>query len=131
MDTFFRRRLPSEFYTGDYWGNPWAWRQTAPGGGGITVRRVTKMIEICSKTPQNTAPYDNEDSWLADRITETNGLFPSLEFRRQAIMESLAVRDPYTLHQFWTFMEQYMAMPKAQFIAYWTHLLTLSSGLFT
>jgi hypothetical protein len=124
MDAFFRRKLPNEFYTGDYWGNPWAWRQNLPGGGGITVRRLSKMIAIC--TASSNADLDNEDAWISDRIIETGSNFPPIEFRREAIMESLPAQNPYCLHQFWTFLENYMAAPKHVVITYWTRLLSLT-----
>jgi hypothetical protein len=50
MDNIIRRKIPASMFTGDYWGNPWAWRTHAAGGGGATVRRVAAMIELC-KTP--------------------------------------------------------------------------------
>ena len=128
MDTFFRRKLTDELYVGDYWGNPWAWKTDAAGGGGITVRRVHKMIELCERF-QQTATLDNEDSWISDRITDTGGEFPPLTFRSKAIMESLPVMNPYSLHQFWTFLEQYMSMPKEQFTDYWSHLLSLETSV--
>ena len=124
MDNFFRRKIPNEFYVGDYWGNPWAWKQDAPGGGGITVRRITKMIEICEKFQPKNA-QDTEDSWISDHIINMGGEFPPLSFRRVAIMESIPVMHPYTWHQFWTFLETYMSMPKEHFISYWEHLLSL------
>lgn len=123
MDTFFRRRLPSQFYTGDYWGNPWAWRLAAPGGGGITVRRVAKMIELCTNYRHD--GKDTEDSWLCDRILQTRSEFPPLFERAEAIMESLPALNPYSLHQFWTFLEQYMTKPRDHVIHYWTQLLNL------
>jgi len=124
MDTFFRRPLPNNFYTGDYWGNPWAWCQTLPGGGGVTVRRLTKMIEITTKF-SNTI-LENEDAWISDRIIEIAGEFPPLEFRKEAIMESLPAQNPYCLHQFWTFLDQYMTAPRSAVVQYWTRLLSLS-----
>ncbi len=129
MDNFFRRKLPLHVvFIGDYWGNPWAWNTNAPGGGGATVRRVQTMIELCDKfrPPPRADMNDNEDSWMCEHLLKIKGDYPPIAYRRQVIMESVAVEDPYIIHQFWTFMEQYMPMSKKDFTAYWSHLLSLS-----
>lgn len=121
MDTFFRRSIPDEIFTGIYWGNPWAWKSDYAGGGGATVRKVVDMIRICET---NTNHGDNEDSWLADRINENGDYLPPLSFRAEMIMESLPSNNPVILHQFWTFLDQYMGFPNTAFIGYWKHLLS-------
>jgi hypothetical protein len=123
MDNFFRRKLPPDIYTGDYWGNPWLWKRELPGGGGATVRRVAKMIELCE-----TFTYDRtseEDSWISNRLIEMKGEFPPFEQRKDWIMESCFSVNPYILHQFWTYIEQYMTLPKEHLLLYLTHLLAL------
>jgi hypothetical protein len=127
MDTIIRRKIPTEIFCGSYWGNPWAWKSQHPGGGGSTIRHVKTMIDICKKfRPDPTQDLkDNEDSWIADRIVETNSPYPDLEFRKNHIMESIPSQNPVVLHQFWTFAEQYHTMKKEEFIVYWTRLLTL------
>lgn len=125
MDNIIRRKIPASMFTGDYWGNPWAWRSHAAGGGGATVRRVAAMIELCKKhRPDptiNVPPL--EDAWIAER---TNS-FPDFSFRRSHLMESIPTEDPVILHQFWTFTDAYVIMPREEVIKYWTQLLTLSS----
>jgi hypothetical protein len=87
MDVFLRRKLTDDLFCGDYWGAPWGWRQENAGGGGATIRRVQKMIEICkAERDDPLAPCkEGEDSWIADRIQD----FPSLDFRCAHIMESM------------------------------------------
>lgn len=126
MDTFFRRKLPPEIYTGDYWGNPWAWKPHIPGGGGATVRRVKKMIELC-----DTFKYDEieggEDSWFSYNLMKMNGEYPSQKMRTEFIMESCVTMEPYILHQFWTYVEQYLSLPKEHFVRFWSSLLELQT----
>jgi hypothetical protein len=126
MDNIIRRKIPASLFVGDYWGNPWAWRTHAAGGGGATVRRVTAMIELCKKhRPDPTIDVPPlEDAWIAERTSS----FPDFEFRREHLMESIPTNDPVILHQFWTFMDAYIVTPRDNVIAYWTHLLTLSQG---
>ena len=124
MDNIIRRKIPASIFVGDYWGNPWAWRPHAAGGGGATVRRVTAMIELCKEhRPDPTIDVPPlEDAWIAERTLS----FPPFEFRGEHLMESIPVEDPVILHQFWTFTDAYLAETRDEVIKYWTHLLTLS-----
>jgi hypothetical protein len=124
MDNIIRRRIPQSMFVGDYWGNPWAWRSEAAGGGGATVRRVAAMIDLCqTHRPDPPAGIPElEDAWIAERTS----VFPDFSFRRAHLMESIPTEDPIILHQFWTFSDAYLQRPRAETVAYWTHLLTLS-----
>jgi hypothetical protein len=126
MDNIIRRKIPASLFVGDYWGNPWAWRTHAAGGGGATVRRVVAMIELCKKhRPDPTIDVPPlEDAWIAERTTS----FPDFSFRREHLMESIPANNPVILHQFWTFMDAYITTPRDNVVAYWTQLLTLSQG---
>ncbi len=124
MDNIIRRKISESMFVGDYWGNPWAWRTDAAGGGGATVRRVAAMIELCKKhrpDPSTDIP-PLEDAWVAERAIS----YPNFEFRRAHLMESVPTEDPVVLHQFWTFADAYIVMPRDEVVKYWTHLLTLS-----
>lgn len=123
MDNIIRRKIPASMFVGDYWGNPWAWRTHAAGGGGATVRRVAAMIELCKKhRPDPTIDVPPlEDAWIAERTDS----FPDFEFRRAHLMESIPANDPVILHQFWTFTDAYIVTPRDNVVKYWTHLLTL------
>ena len=125
MDNIIRRKIPSSMFVGDYWGNPWAWRAHAAGGGGATVRRVAAMIDLCKKhRPDPTIDIPPlEDAWVAERTVS----FPDFPFRRAHLMESVPAENPVILHQFWTFADAYLAEPRDQVVQYWTHLLTLTS----
>jgi len=124
MDNIIRRKIPSSMFVGDYWGNPWAWRCEAAGGGGATVRRVQAMIEMCTThRPDPTAGVPPlEDAWVAERTS----VFPPFAFRRAHLMESVPTDDPVILHQFWTFMDAYLQRPRDDVVQFLTHLLTIS-----
>ena len=124
MDNIIRRKIPSSMFVGDYWGNPWAWRCEAAGGGGATVRRVKAMIELCQthRPDPTTSVPPLEDAWVAERTA----VFPPFEFRRAHLMESVPTEDPVILHQFWTFMDAYLQRPRDDVVQFLTHLLTIS-----
>jgi hypothetical protein len=123
MDVFIRKKLPSIIFATDYYGNPWGWDLTLPGGGGITVRRVDKMIELCEK--YGTCGSDAEDSWISKKIIEMGGVYPKWDICAYVCMESIRVDHPICLHQFWTYLHLYFKMSKEEVIKYWSHLLTL------
>ena len=106
MDVFIRKAVTDDMFVGDYWGNPWAWDPDMPGGGGATVRKISTMIDICTKNKYVTGV---EDGWFATHIKNDNYSFPDIDFRAFMIMESLRVMDPVIVHQFWTFLDNDMA----------------------
>jgi hypothetical protein len=123
MDNIIRRKIPDSMFIGHYWGNPWAWRSEAAGGGGATVRNVEAMIRLCrTYRPDPTKDIPPlEDAWVAERTTS----FPSFEFRKSHLMESIPSENPVVLHQFWTFTDAYLEKPRDIVIQYWTMMLTL------
>jgi hypothetical protein len=113
MDVFIRRAVTDDMFIGDYWGNPWAWDPDMPGGGGATIRKISTMIDICSKYKYLTGV---EDAWFAIHIQNDNYNFPDIEFRAFIIMESLFVIDPVIVHQFWTFLNNNMTFDELEYI---------------
>jgi len=124
MDNIIRHKIPASMFVGEYWGNPWAWKCDAAGGGGATVRRVDAMIELCrTHRPDPSLDIPSlEDAWISERTPS----FPSLEFRNSHIMESIPSTNPIILHQFWTFMDTYLKLPRDDVVKYFTMLLSLS-----
>jgi hypothetical protein len=123
MDVFLRRKLTDDLFCGDYWGPPWGWCPHRAGGGGATIRRVQKMIEICKADREDPlAPCkEGEDSWMSDRVQD----FPPLKFRRAHIMESMPAEDPIIVHQFWTYLNNYDVQDREQFTENLKRILTI------
>lgn len=124
MDNIFRRKLPYSIFVDDYWGNPWFWLKYAAGGGGCTVRRIEYMIQLCKDhRPNLNEPFNvNEDSWISEKTLD----YPDIDFRTEFCMESIPAKNPYVLHQFWTFSNPYIELPPEIFMRYWTKLLTIA-----
>jgi hypothetical protein len=115
MDVFIRKKLTDDIFTGDYWGAPWAWKQELPGGGGATIRNISKMIELCKYSNKyekidgviGQGQGQGEDSWISDKIMSLGWTFPDIEIRKRSIMESIPTPDPFIIHQFWTFFSTF------------------------
>jgi len=127
MDIFVRRRLDMQMFMTDYYGNPWAWKQEDPGGGGATVRRVAKMIEICRRwrpDPSIDCPI-SEDGWINEKIIEC-GTWPEVGIRGTVFMETLLQNNPYVVHQTWSFTDVVLKEGRETFLGLWRNLLTFT-----
>ena len=127
MDTFFRRKIPDTMFEGTYWGNPWPWVPSTPGGGGVTIRNVKKLAAHCKKIRPDTS-IDLEtaqDAWLSDTTYAEKEEFPDIRFRAMHIMESLPSPNPVAVHQFWTYLDSYEISNKERFIENLERILTI------
>lgn len=127
MDIFIRRKLDMNMFMTDYYGNPWAWKQEDPGGGGATVRRVAKMIEICRRwrpNPSIDCPI-SEDGWINEKIIEC-GTWPEVGIRATVFMETLLQNNPYVVHQTWSFTDVVLKEGRETFLGLWRSLLIFS-----
>ena len=127
MDIFVRRKLDMNMFMTDYYGNPWAWKQEDPGGGGATVRRVAKMIEICRRwrpDPSIDCPL-SEDGWINEKIIEC-GTWPHVGIRGTVFMETLLQNNPYVVHQTWSFTDVVLKEGRETFLGLWRNLLTFT-----
>jgi hypothetical protein len=99
VDSYLRKSIDdiSEY---DYICAKWPWHDTLPGGSGITIRRVSAMLEICDKLPEyeNRPGHDNQDQWAAQAVND-------LKMRYNNTFFSEAVQDinVFGVHQWWTF----------------------------
>jgi hypothetical protein len=107
MDTYFLKKVPTDIFVGDFYGAPWMWAQDKPGGGGLTVRNISAMIDICNKEKENINP-SGEDGWIGNAITKHGYSVPSFEFRQQIFLENhMHPVCPIGIHQFWTFIHNF------------------------
>lgn len=107
LDVYFIRQLKDELFHGTYYGAPWAWDPTSPGGGGLTIRNVKEMIELSEKA--NDAMSDvPQDCWLVSNLHHIEHVIPPFEFRSHIFIENSPSSDaPYGIHQFWTFINNF------------------------
>lgn len=129
MDCFFRKKIPKEIFTGDYWGCTWGWQTEQPGGGGLTIRKNSSMVELCRKYKPDLEQdlHCSQDCWLALRTMDEDLDFPRLEFRVQYLMENILRPDAVGVHQFWTYLFTTPLDNKEQWCAFVSHILTLET----
>ncbi len=103
-DCFFRKKIPTSIFQYDYYGAPWIWAQDMPGGGGITVRKISTMLDLTRRIPYSEGA---EDGWIADKVKEIGGDLPSFNYIVNIFSENFPVQDPIGVHQFWTFINNF------------------------
>jgi hypothetical protein len=136
MDNFFRRKIHSDMFVGDYYGSCWTWNFELAGGGGLTCRRVPAMIEICKKhrpDPSIDAECEGEDEWISTRIKNDGYNVPDIYFRLAVFMERGMiimnneikgfVINPLGVHQSWSYA--YEKFNREEYFFVWNELLTL------
>jgi len=132
MDVYIRKRLDDCLFNYDWYACRWAWKIDEPGGG-ISICRVTKMIEILKEHKPNTdahCPISSDE--FINKIIKVNGTYPPLMENIQNLMESMQVFigegykqiiiNPYAVHQAWTFSYTFS---QEEFRLFWRELLTI------
>ena len=122
-DAYLRHKIPERIFIGDFYGAPWEWYPEKPGGGGLTVRKIATMIELCERA-NHTGP-ENEDGWLGDKIVEYDYTFPPLEMRMHIFSENFPVPNPIGVHQFWTFLRSFKMYNITEFKEHLANYLTI------
>jgi len=123
-DVFIRRKITEDIFVGDYWGAPWKWDRESAGGGGVTIRKVSSMKEICKKYTYEFDENVLEDIWFCDKVKKLGLAYPDVDFRAMRIMESVYVTNPVAIHQFWTFAYELKDNSYDEVVSYIKQILT-------
>lgn len=125
LDTYLCRKVPKEIFQGDFYGAPWAWAADKPGGGGLTVRKISSLIRLCEAEVDSVDDF-GEDGWIGERIVKHGFTVPPLEFRQQVFQENFPLPfTPVGVHQFWTFLDNYDIDNRETFITNLKNVITL------
>lgn len=80
----------------DYIASRWNWVPDAPGGGGLTIRRVSKMLELCDLDIDEPM----QDCWASEGIRRVGGIVNNTLFAESCLLEKV-----WGVHQWWAFVE--------------------------
>jgi hypothetical protein len=123
LDCYLRWQIPKGVFVDDFYGAPWGWMPDKAGGGGLNVRKISAMIELCDRfNDANTVP---EDGWLGEKIIEHGYKVPPLDFRSAVFSENFPIREPVGVHQFWTFVLNFGFPDKVKLRTNIEHYLTI------
>jgi hypothetical protein len=102
-DNYLLRRLPSVLEGLDYCACYWTWRANVVGGGGLTWRRVSKVIEMCEMRPNSGVA---EDCFFSEMCEYVDARRLDFEEGREIFCESYLPDKPIGVHQWWTYAAQ-------------------------
>jgi hypothetical protein len=123
VDTYLRHKIPEGIFMGDYYGAPWAWAPEKPGGGGLIIRNIKNMIELCER--ENHSGIEADDAWIGDKLIVHGYTFPPFEVRSHIFSENFPVPNPIGVHQFWTFLENFNIGNPSEFKGHLDRYLTI------
>jgi hypothetical protein len=99
MDAYLRKPIPDTIFGYDYVAAPYAWDESMSGGG-LSFRKRSKMLEICSR-------YNifepGQDIYACKGMKAIGASVPSFEESMEYFCELCLYEDPIGLHQWWTF----------------------------
>lgn len=96
--------LINRFLEYDYVGAPWI--NGIVGNGGLSLRRIPKMIEICEKVPQNIINQLNEDIYFSyQNIISLNR--PSFQDAQKFSVETVFHEKSFGIHAPWKHLNIY------------------------
>lgn len=126
MDSYFLQKIPDWIFIETYYGAPWGWNPTMGGNGGLSIRNVKNMIELCEKEISNIQNEEGEDWHFSQAIVKHNYTIPSYEFRCKVLQENFPVDlNPIGTHQFWTYINNYNLSDRELFTKHINKLTTL------
>jgi hypothetical protein len=98
VDSYLRSPILPEMLEIDYCASRWEWEPESPGGGGITVRSVGAMKDICARLPHLAAEVFAQDCWAAEGVKQLGYTYNSTFF-----MEGCMQEEAIGVHQWWSF----------------------------
>lgn len=104
-DCYLRRPIPDSIYEYDYVASKWPWLPEHPGGGGLSYRKRSAMLQICDIFPPVMDPL--QDSYVSIGVMKLGLKTPTFEESHQYFCECAINNLAVGTHQWWTFMTKY------------------------
>lgn len=101
-DSYFLKPLPESIYDFDYVSSVWPWDTSKPGGGGLTYRKRSVMLNICTNYT-----HDNpgaQDMYVSNGVLALGYTFPSVQQSLHYFTESIFSEKAIGTHQWWTYV---------------------------
>lgn len=103
-DSYLRAPLPESIFEYDYVASKWPWSRDEPGGGGLSIRKRSMMLDICERTE---GPVDiMQDSFVSNGVVAYRYTYPTWEQSQEYFSEGGYFPRACGVHQWWTFIGQ-------------------------
>jgi hypothetical protein len=106
-DSYLRKQIPDCMWEYEYIACPWNWNPRLVGGGGLTWRKKSCVLEILELDFPKTW---GEDVFFAHGCEELDLKIPDDTIRHELLAESHfhkldnSLTDPFGVHQWWTYI---------------------------
>ena len=114
-DSYLLKEIPEELYNYNYIASKWSWFPEKAGGGGISHRKKSFMLEICSNT---SLTHEMQDCFASDGVA----LLGCPVMDSNTFGETCFDSSTIGTHQWWTFASE---ISKENLRGYLNLLLTL------
>jgi len=101
-DCYFLRTSPATLTHYDYVAAKWGWQPDAPGGGGLSYRKRSVMLEICDRYFNETTVM--QDCFVSEGVAKLGYTYPTVAENALFFTESIPSAHPAGTHQWWTFL---------------------------
>jgi hypothetical protein len=99
-DSYLLKPIPASIFQYDYIASKWPWLPTEPGGGGLSWRKVSMMLDIYDRSSSN-PPM--QDSFASDGVKLLGYTYPDIQTNMNYFTEALCSPSAIGTHQWWTF----------------------------
>lgn len=101
-DSYLLDFIPESIYKYDYVSSKWPWLPTDPGGGGLSLRKRSKILQICDV--KQVISGGAQDAYISEGIKELGYSYPSFDESSEYFTECLYSMKAIGTHQWWTFL---------------------------
>jgi hypothetical protein len=119
-DTYLRGPLPDSITQYDYVASKWPWLPNEPGGGGLSFRKRSMMIQLCQD--ETLQSIQMQDSFVSDGVKKYGYTTPSDEDSKEYFTECELNLNVCGVHQWWTFVNSLSETMIETIVACYTEL---------
>jgi hypothetical protein len=99
-DSYLMKPIPSSIFQYDYVASKWAWLPMEPGGGGLSFRKRTMMLDICDTYLEQ---VEMQDSFVSEGVKVLGYTYPTIQTNMTYFTEAFCSPHAIGTHQWWTF----------------------------
>jgi hypothetical protein len=99
-DSYLLKPIPASIVQYDYVASKWPWLPKEPGGGGLSWRKISMMLDICDRSPSNPLM---QDSFVSDGVKLLGYTYPTIQTNMNYFTEAFSSPNAIGTHQWWTF----------------------------
>lgn len=105
-DSYLLAPIPDSIQEQDQVASAQPWNPQSPGGGGLSYRKRSVMLQICEKYPQDKSKSLPQDMQISEGIQKLGYKYPDSDTIGLQFTEAQMSQKAVGTHQWWTFTPQ-------------------------